>query len=82
MIRVIHHLSEIDPAMAEIQRVMEKGSTFILEFANKRNIKAILRFLTGKQKWNPFTREQVEFVKFNYDNHPETVKASLEKHGF
>ncbi len=81
-IRVIHHLSEIDPAMAEIRRVMEKDSTFILEYANKRNIKAILRFLTGKQKWNPFTREQVEFVKFNYDNHPETIKAALESHGF
>ena len=82
MIRVIHHLSEIDPAMAEIQRVMEKDSTFILEFANKRNIKAILRYLTGKQKWNPFSKEQVEFVKFNYDNHPETIKATLEAHGF
>ena len=82
MIRVIHHLSEIDPAMAEIQRVMEKDSTFILEFANKKNIKAILRYLTGKQKWNPFTKEQVEFVKYNYDNHPETIKASLESHGF
>ena len=82
MIRVIHHLSEIDPAMAEIQRVMEKDSTFILEFANKRNIKAILRWLTGKQKWNPFTKEQVEFVKLNYDNHPAAVQASLESHGF
>ena len=82
MIRVIHHLSEIDPAMAEIQRVMEKGSTFILEFANKRNIKAILRWMTGRQKWNPFTKEQVEFVKFNYDNHPDTIKAALEAHGF
>ncbi len=82
MIRVIHHLSEIDPAIAEIRRVMEKDSTFILEFANKRNIKAILRWMTGKQKWNPFTKEQVEFVRLNYDNHPDTVKASLERHGF
>ena len=82
MIRVIHHLSEIDPAMAEIRRVMEKDSTFILEFANKRNIKAILRYLTGRQKWNPFTKEQVEFVKLNYDNHPETIKETLHAHGF
>ena len=82
MIRVIHHLSEIDPAMAEIQRVMEKDSTFILEFANKRNIKAILRWMTGKQKWNPFTKEQVEFVKLNYDNHPAAIRESLEGHGF
>ena len=82
MIRVIHHLSEIDPAMAEIQRVMEKDSTFILEYANKRNMKAILRWATRRQKWNPFTKEQVEFVKLNYDNHPDTIKETLESHGF
>ncbi len=82
MIRVIHHLSEIDPAMAEIRRVMEKDSTFILEFANKRNIKAILRYLTGRQKWNPFTKEQIEFAELNYDNHPDTIKEKLEAHGF
>ncbi|MHC1772480.1 MAG: methyltransferase domain-containing protein [Flexilinea sp.] len=82
MIRVLHHLSEIDPAIGEIQRVMQEGSTFILEFANKRNLKSILRYLTGKQKWNPFTKEQVEFVKLNFDNHPDTVAKSLSTHGF
>ena len=82
MIRVIHHLSEIDPAMAEIQRVLEKDAVFILEYANKRNIKAILRYLTGRQKWSPFTKEAVEFVKLNYDNHPDTIKETLESHGF
>ena len=82
MIRVIHHLSEIDPAMAEIQRVMEINSTFILEYANKRNIKAIMRWVSGKQDWNPFTKEQVEFVKLNYDNHPAAIKETLENHGF
>ena len=82
MIRVLHHLSETAPAMAEIQRVLAKEATFILEYANKRNIKAILRWLARKQDWNPFTKEQVEFVKLNYDNHPHTVKALLESHGF
>ena len=57
MIRVVHHLSQLDPAFAEIQRVMQTYSTLILEYANKRNLKAILRWLTGKQKWNPFSRK-------------------------
>ena len=48
MIRVVHHLSQLDPAFAEIQRVMQTHSTLILEYANKRNLKAILRWLTGK----------------------------------
>ena len=82
MIRVLHHLSEINPAFAEIQRVMRRDAALILEFANKRNLKAILRYLFGKQPWNPFTREQVEFVALNFDNHPDTVKESLRKHGF
>lgn len=82
MIRVIHHLSEIDPAFDEIERVMEKDCCFILEYANKRNIKAILRWLTGKQKWNPFTKEQIEFVPGNSDNHPATIEKSLADHHF
>lgn len=82
MIRVLHHLSEINPAIAEIKRVMQKNSVFILEFANKRNLKAILRFISGKQEWNPFTEEQVEFAELNFDNHPAAVRKCLSTHGF
>lgn len=82
MIRVLHHLSEINPAFAEIQRVLQTDATFILEYANKRNLKAILRYLTGKQSWNPFTPEKVEFVELNFDNHPDTVEKSLILNGF
>lgn len=82
MIRVIHHLSSVDPAMAEIERVVAKDGVFILEFANKKNLKAILRYLTRKQKWNPFSKEQVEFVKLNFDNHPAAIRETLKDHGF
>ena len=82
MIRVLHHLTEIDPAFKEIDRVMQKDSVFILEFANKRNLKSILRYWTGKQKWSPFSPEQTEFVKLNFDNHPKTVRKELESNGF
>lgn len=82
MIRVLHHLPELDPAFAEIERVMEKDSTFILEYANKRNIKAILRWITGRQKWNPFTHDMIEFVEGNADNHPATVEKCVKDHHF
>jgi hypothetical protein len=55
---------------------------FILEFASKLNLKAILRYLTGKQKWSPFSPEPVEFVKLNYDFHPKTIREWLKKLGF
>lgn len=82
MIRVIHHLSELDPAFAEIQRVMQTDSTFILEYANKRNLKAILRWLGRRQKWNPFSKEMTEFVPLNFVNHPKTIEKLLKKHSF
>ncbi len=82
MIRVLHHLSDIDPAIREIKRVLQKNSVFILEFANKRNLKAIFRYLTGKQDWSPFTEEKVEFVELNFDNHPSAVQKTLASHGF
>ena len=53
-------------------------AVFILEYANKHNLKAMLRYLLGKQKWSPFTPEAVEFVKLNFDFHPKTVRKWLE----
>jgi ubiquinone/menaquinone biosynthesis C-methylase UbiE/uncharacterized protein YbaR (Trm112 family) len=82
MIRVLHHLAEAPLALAEIRRVLAPGSIFILEYANKQNLKAILRFLFGKQDWNPFTLEQVEFVPLNFDFHPKTVRGWLSEAGF
>ena len=58
MIRVIHHLTDVPAALKEIRSVMASG-TFILEFANKRNWKAILRYLLRRQAWSPFTPEPV-----------------------
>ncbi len=82
MIRVIHHLAEAPMALGEIHRVMQPAGVFILEFANKLNVKAILRFLLRRQDWNPFTPEPVEFVPLNFDFHPKTVRAWLQEAGF
>jgi SAM-dependent methyltransferase len=73
MIRVIHHLAEAPAALKEIRAVLQPGATFILEFANKQNLKAIARWLLRRQQWNPFTPPPVEFVKLNFDFHPGTT---------
>jgi ubiquinone/menaquinone biosynthesis C-methylase UbiE/uncharacterized protein YbaR (Trm112 family) len=73
MIRTLHHMADAPKAIAQVARVMRSDSTFILEFANKKNFKSILRWLLRKQTWNPFTREQVEFVALNFDFHPQAV---------
>ena len=82
MIRVLHHMADAPKALAEVRRVMQPGGTFILEFANKLNLKAILRYALGRQDWSPFTREPVEFVALNYDFHPAAVRDWLRELGF
>lgn len=82
MIRVLHHMADAPRALAQVKNALASGGTFILEFANKQNLKAIFRYLLGRQKWSPFTREPVEFVKLNFDFHPKAVRQWLERLGF
>lgn len=82
MIRTLHHMADAPKALAQIRNVIASGGIFILEFANKLNLKAIFRYLVGKQDWNPFTLEPVEFVKLNFDFHPRAVRGWLENLGF
>ncbi len=78
MIRTLHHMADAPRALAQVHSVLAPDATFILEFANKRNFKAITRFALGRQEWNPFTPEPVEFAKLNFDFHPRTVRLWLE----
>lgn len=82
MIRVIHHLADPPRALEEIQRVLEPKADFILEYANKHNLKAILRYWLGRQDWNPFSLEPVEFVELNYDFHPRYIREQLKRADF
>jgi ubiquinone/menaquinone biosynthesis C-methylase UbiE len=82
MIRVLHHMVDAPKALEQVRNVMQPDAVFILEFANKLNLKAILRYWLGRQKWSPFTLEQVEFAKLNFDFHPKTVRVWLMDLGF
>lgn len=78
MIRVLHHMADAPKALAQVRNILQSGGVFILEYANKQNFKAMLRYLLGKQKWSPFTREPVEFVELNFDFHPKAIREWLE----
>ena len=82
MIRTLHHMADAKRALDQVRQTLEPGSTFILEFANKRNLKSILRYMLHKQNWNPFTPEPIEFAALNFDFHPATVRAWLQLSGF
>ena len=70
MVRVMHHLAQVENALGELRRTLHGESVAVLEYANKRNLKAILRWLARRQSWSPFDREPLEFVSLNFDFHP------------
>ncbi len=82
MIRTLHHMADAPRVLGQVRDVLGAGGTFILEYANKRNLKAILRYVMGRQTWSPFTREPVEFVKLNFDFHPKAIRSWLEELDF
>jgi hypothetical protein len=43
----------------------------------QRNLKAMLRYLVGRQAWSPWDRDPVEFVELNFDFHPAWVEERL-----
>ena len=75
-VRVLHHLEDAPAAFREISRVLRRGGAYVLEYANKRNLKAIARFITRKQRWSPFAHEPYEFVELNFDFHPTWINTS------
>ena len=82
MVRVMHHVEDVPGLLAELARILSSGGTYVLEHANKRHIKAILRYLARRQDWSPFTPEPYEFVSMNFDFHPDWMRQQLDEAGF
>jgi len=81
-VRVLHHVRSIPSALREIHRVLKPQGLYILEYANKRHLKAILRWLLRRQGWNPFSCEPLEFAELHYDFHPAWMEDRLRESGF
>lgn len=77
MIRTLHHMVEPQRALGQVGEALQPGGIFILEYANKRNLKAILRYSLRRQEWSPFSLEPVEFAALNFDFHPQAVQNWL-----
>ncbi len=82
MIRTLHHMADVSLALSQVRRVIQPGGIFVLEFASKRNLKAIFRYWLKRQPWNPFSLEPIEFVALNFDFHPRYVFSNLEENHF
>jgi ubiquinone/menaquinone biosynthesis C-methylase UbiE len=82
MIRVIHHIVDVPRALGNIRAALRPGGLFVFEFANKRNLKAITRYILRKQEWSPFDRKPIEFAELNFDFHPAWMQQQLREAGF
>jgi ubiquinone/menaquinone biosynthesis C-methylase UbiE len=82
MVRVIHHAPDVPRVLNGISEIIAPDGTFVLEFANKRNLKAIGRWLLKRQLWSPFDLAPYEFAELNYDYHPHWVQTQLRQTGF
>jgi SAM-dependent methyltransferase len=77
MVRVIHHMADVPAALAQIRHALAPGALFVLEFANKQNLKSIARWLLRRQRWNPFDPQPIEFIPLNFDFAPDWMRARL-----
>lgn len=82
MVRVMHHLVNIPAALTELHRLVNPGGVAVIEHANKRHLKAILRWLLKRQTWNPFDPTPHEFVDLNIDFHPKWMRRQFTAAGF
>ena len=62
-VRVLHHIKALSDALLELRRITAPRGIYVTEFANKRNLKAIARYVMrrGKSGENPFTKEPTVF---------------------
>jgi SAM-dependent methyltransferase len=87
-VRVLHHVADIAGAFAEIARIVRPHGAFVTDFANKRHLKAMIKYWLrpilggGNSEDSPFSLEPYEFVKLNFDYHPSYIRNNLARSGF
>lgn len=81
MVRTLHHAADAPAVLAGVAETLGPVRPLVLEFANKHNLKAILRYVLRRQRWSPFERAPVEFVSLNYDFHPQWIWEQLAQVG-
>ncbi len=81
-VRVVHHLNYPEKYFDEVSRVLKNEGLYFLEFANKRNLKNILKYAVGRMDTSPFNMTPSQIGETILNFHPKHIIDILEKRGF
>jgi SAM-dependent methyltransferase len=81
-VRVLHHLTDLPAAFRELHRILQPQGRYILEYANKRNLKEIIRYLAGRSRKGPFSLQPAEYEPLHFNFHPSYMEKGLREAGF
>jgi len=76
-VRVIHHLTDPGKYFDEVDRILKAGGLYLLEFANKRNLKNIIKFFLGRMKLSPFSAVPLQVGETIRNYHPKDIYCQL-----
>lgn len=91
LVRVIHHLKDLDKAFSQISRITKKKGYLILEYPNKRHIKEmIIQFIRGNITFpldifpkDLRSRKSIKSKTLPFMNyHPDYIKEKLNQYGY
>jgi len=81
-VRVLHHLSDVPAGFREIHRILRPQGRYVLEYANKRNLKEVLLYLIRRSKRDPFSSQPVEYAPLHFNFHPSYIERGLREARF
>lgn len=91
IVRVLHHIKDLDKAMTSITNTLRPGGYLIIEFANKKHLKEIIRqvlkgnitypldiFSKDLRSKKNIKKKTISFINY----HPDYIKYKLNQHGY
>ena len=82
MIRVLHHLSDTQWTLSELNRILGDGGVFLFNYSNKLSARQLFRRLLRWNAENPFILEPMMSGQMLMQHHPTYVHRMLKKTGF
>ena len=81
-VRVMHNFADPGAILREFARILRPGGSLVLEFANKRHLKAVARWAVRRQRWSPFSEEEHEYLPLHFNRSPRHIRRLLRAAGF